>query len=432
MKNARYVLFLFLIACVKSSIISAQQETVGSLSKNVKVLEVDYLTEFNQGAALVFKGIAHGLLDGSGNFVIPFNRYRFNGILTPDQIRKYGDVEPGMLNYGNKKKLGLFSAYIPKEKDGRIWNEPYGILNSKGKLVYSFSAKAPNVSIMDHLPAHADTTFLLGGQEYPHQFFVDINGKRTANFRIGEVLFSEGLTSFPERAADGFPNGKYGFKNSQGQIVIKPMYTEVSYFSEGLCAAAKANEFGELKWGFIDRRGQVVIPFMYTNKPSNFHQGLAYVKPVKGGEYKLAFINKANEIRIKISQNSEIDGNGKFLGDSKFYYLYGDFIMDTSGKFITKSDILREFNLSKSEYEIDLSTPFRKDNIFIRHWRSNRYGVINLETRAFIPAVFSSLSAFDPISQLAYAELEILEGGQKRGTRKGYINREGVFVIVKG
>ena len=58
----------------------------------------------------------------------------------------------------------------------------------------------------------------------------------------------------PYRNAD-----KWGFSSSDKEIIIKPVYSEVHWFSYGLAAVKMGN-----KWGYINTAGKMVIPARYT------------------------------------------------------------------------------------------------------------------------------------------------------------------------
>ena len=60
-------------------------------------------------------------------------------------------------------------------------------------------------------------------------------------------------------------SGKYGFKNSAGQIVVKAKYDRVLDFKEGLAPVVL-----DKKYGFVDKEGKEVIPVKY--------QGVDYFK----------------------------------------------------------------------------------------------------------------------------------------------------------
>jgi len=80
-------------------------------------------------------------------------------------------------------------------------------------------------------------------------------------------------------------NGKYGFIDHKGKIVIPFSYDELQeQFAEGLVGAKKGN-----KWGFISEKDKWVINPVY-DEVVNFNKGVANVK--KNGEW--GFIDKTN------------------------------------------------------------------------------------------------------------------------------------------
>jgi hypothetical protein len=73
-------------------------------------------------------------------------------------------------------------------------------------------------------------------------------------------------------------DGKWGFINNRGDIIIQPVYDnpfETPAFSEGLCAL---RDPATDKWGYIDTSGNVVIPFKLYNlqKPFTCDVNLTY------------------------------------------------------------------------------------------------------------------------------------------------------------
>lgn len=78
------------------------------------------------------------------------------------------------------------------------------------------------------------------------------------------AMFNENLYPFKEKDL-------YGFMNNKGEIVIPPLYVEVSDFSEGLAVVSDG-----LKMGLIDKKNTIVIPFIY-DEISDFLKGRAIV-----------------------------------------------------------------------------------------------------------------------------------------------------------
>ncbi|HQC55263.1 MAG TPA: WG repeat-containing protein [Clostridia bacterium] len=83
-------------------------------------------------------------------------------------------------------------------------------------------------------------------------------------------------------------NGKWGFENRNGKVMIEPAYDEVFNFKEDLCCVMNDD-----KYGYIDRKGNVVIPLEY-DLGASFSEGYACVYR---GE-KCGYINKENEVIV--------------------------------------------------------------------------------------------------------------------------------------
>jgi len=79
------------------------------------------------------------------------------------------------------------------------------------------------------------------------------------------------------------PDGRWGYRDGRGRIVIAPRYRVAQPFSRGL--AAVFDEPGG--WAYIDRKGAVVVrPVPFDNGPDYFREGL--VRIVREGKYGFA------------------------------------------------------------------------------------------------------------------------------------------------
>jgi len=85
-------------------------------------------------------------------------------------------------------------------------------------------------------------------------------------------------------------NGKWGYKNKKGEIVIEPKYDMAWNFNQGLAGVKIGNN-----WGFINRKGESVSETIYE-KIRPFSDGLAMVK-FNG---KWGYVNKKFELVISI------------------------------------------------------------------------------------------------------------------------------------
>ena len=107
------------------------------------------------------------------------------------------------------------------------------------------------------------------------------------------------IGDFSEGLARAQRNDKYGFIDQERNVVIPFEYDYASYFSEGLAGVRKDG-----KWGFIDKVGNVVIPFEY-DWGGSFYEGLAHVR--KNDKY--GFIDKAGNVVIPFEYDYAYDFN---------------------------------------------------------------------------------------------------------------------------
>ena len=82
-------------------------------------------------------------------------------------------------------------------------------------------------------------------------------------------------------------NGKTGFIDGCGNVVIKPIYDSALEFSEGLARVEKDG-----KYGYIDKSGKVVIDF-YLDYAGFFYNGLAAAE-IHGDNAEKFYIDKDN------------------------------------------------------------------------------------------------------------------------------------------
>ena len=144
------------------------------------------------------------------------------------------------------------------------------------------------------------------GNEPGPLFPIEQNGKWGYIDRSGRVVvptrfdvandFSEGLGAV-------LVDGKWGFVDERGKLVIEPQFSGVHEFSEGLARVqVGGDKYSQLgKWGFIDKTGRFVIAPQYdeltavADASQGFHEGLAMIE-VNGLK---GFIDKTGKVVIK-------------------------------------------------------------------------------------------------------------------------------------
>ncbi len=126
--------------------------------------------------------------------------------------------------------------------------------------------------------------------------FVDAAGNLVIPIKYDEVkdesegIFKEGLM--------GVKIGKkWGFINLLGDMVIQPKWEKIYNFSEKLCGfSPPGSDIFDAKKGYIDKKGIEVIPAKYYSPlfGSDFHDGLAGIRVNE----KTGFINREGKIII--------------------------------------------------------------------------------------------------------------------------------------
>ena len=163
------------------------------------------------------------------------------------------------------------SFVVAQKSDGSdlfvvIVNDKRGYIDRTGKIVIEpkwggaddFSEGLAKVATYDshYKEGYIDTT---GKIAIPLEF------DQASDFENGLALVGVGKFGL-----HGSGDHRFGFIDKKGNWVIKPIYRDLYGFSDGLAAAK--NDEG--KWGFIDITGKVVIVFQFEIG-SFFSEGLA-------------------------------------------------------------------------------------------------------------------------------------------------------------
>ena len=114
------------------------------------------------------------------------------------------------------------------------------------------------------------------------QFEEIINDPRVNSKEVGE---REGIKYFQV-----MQNGKTGFRDLDGKIVIEPKFDDAEMFSEGL-STVKVGD----KYGLIDEKGNYVLPLTTFESLGSVHNGLASFR----ANDKYGFVNTAGQEIIK-------------------------------------------------------------------------------------------------------------------------------------
>lgn len=238
-------------------------------------------------------------------------------------------------------------------------------------------------------------------------------------------------------------DGKFGFINSENDIVIEPKYYRVNEFHNGI-ALVKDNmftsayfintsgktilnnrEFGvseyneglincksliEKKWGFVDMDNNFIIPPIY-DYTSSFHEGLAAVIPTligkKANKKQLfGFVNRNNEVLIPPDFNI---ANGHFSEGLCCIWDNGNGYMDAKGEVVIPCEYLVGENFSDGLASVQLK-------------KNNKHGFINRDGNMVIKPKFEHVERFEN----GIAKVTI--GKDHAVYKEGYINKDGDYI----
>jgi hypothetical protein len=212
--------------------------------------------------------------------------------------------------------------------------------------------------------------------------------------------FSEGLAAFENE------DGKHGYIDEMGRVVIEPKFDNWTEFSEGLAAVSV-----DFEWGYIDKTGKwAILPQFAVGRP--FSDGLALVGvPLNGkvsfppGPEKHVFIDKAG--KVVIDPKDDIL-NGTFsegVGTVQFITNHGvnAVLIDRTGKVIVSVQDIETDGFSEGV------TPAKKNG---------KWGYIDTNGRFVIEPQFEEAHTFSE----GLAAVLI-------GEKWGFINHQGKILI---
>lgn len=238
-----------------------------------------------EGLAMVLSGGKYGYIRKDGKFEInPFFDYASNfkeGLAVVKLNGKFGFIDktgayiiPAQFESANSFEDGLGQVYI----NGK-WHYIDNSCN-----IYTTDDKATALQMMASKQLKKDA----GNQKSTKvRKFYSVNGKCGLRDENGNIVIEAiyGIGDFKEGLAFIKKDGRYGYVNEYGKIVIPLQYQNARDFSEGLAAVKQNN-----KYGYIDNTGKFVLPMQYE-AGIEFKEGLAAVKV----NNKFGFIDKSGK-----------------------------------------------------------------------------------------------------------------------------------------
>lgn len=200
----------------------------------------------------------------TANFIGDLNFYKVN---CEGSVEKDSSLFDGF--------FGFFEDYAVVLKDGK-----YGLINSDWELTIPCKYRSLGVVNEGTIIYYNDTLNRHG--------VLDTEGNIVIKPIFDQVSgFSEGLCGISDR-------GKWGFVDKEGKVIIPPKYFMINYyqpmpsitaFNEGLANVA----ISDANWGYINPEGKVIIPYQFMFAEA-FKNGKA--KVMRKGERKWVYIDK--------------------------------------------------------------------------------------------------------------------------------------------
>ncbi len=263
---------------------------------------------------------------------------------------------------------------------------------------------------------------------------------------------------------EGGTNGKFGFIDKTGKVVVEPQYDYVEPFSEGMARVEIGDKWGFIdekgklviasqfdaahdfseglagvkvgkNWGFIDKTGKMVIASKFFDDYYgidafyNFHDGMAIVKLRDEGDYRNGYINKKGEVVVEVGSSSPGNfSDGIAISDNK--------IIDKSGKVLANTQYDQIFRYNGDIIAVDRNVGY----MIIDKSGSPLTGYLD-----FLPDYSEGLAVARVDGKVGYAdkmgkvviEPKFDDGGNfseglasvKVDDRWGYIDKKGQYVI---
>jgi len=257
-------------------------------------------------------------------------------------------------------------------------------------------------------------------------FPVSENGKWGYVDKKGEVVirpqfemasdFKNGLAAVAVIDKVGYKN-KYGYIDKSGKMVVAPQYDEAGDFSEGLAVVGK-----DYRWGYIDSTGREVIPLQFI-EALDFSDGLAavYIQSEESGkDSQWGYVNKKGEVVIapKFYKAFNFHGGAAKIIDGKFGEANLQGFIDTNGAFIVKPQFSLAGDFSDGLIPVEIGGRNRKDGERSYTHISGKWGYIDKAGKIIIAPKFDNADEFSE----GLANVTI-------GKNYGYIDKSGQIVI---
>jgi len=306
----------------------------GFIDRTGKIIipfEFDFVEPFSEGLARFRQNdsFKNGYIDKTGVVVIPAvynDAYAFSeeralvSITESIEITEDGGMSV-ISKYGFIDKTGnvvipIEYGYARSFSEGLAavsTNEGYGFIDRNGDVVIpfqymyalSFSGGYATV-LIDWEPYHINNKgeVIGAGRYYPDDAVIPTEYDSVYPFYEGmAIVHNRDIVDYGDYIR--YENEKYGFINTNGELIVPVIYDSVESFSNGFAVVGIGKRWVDRKYGYIDQTGRVVVPIEYDEAIS-FSEGLAVVK--KDGQWSILTIaGMYPDLTCDINEDDMID-----------------------------------------------------------------------------------------------------------------------------
>ncbi|MCR8635680.1 WG repeat-containing protein [Paenibacillus radicis (ex Xue et al. 2023)] len=344
-------------------------------SKGTMIIQpqYEYASDFqNNGLAVVQMNGQNGLINSNGAYVVkpvydsisPFSEGR--AVVIDSQGFKVMDEAGHIIT---KKAYDYIASY----SNGRAMAS---VANPSGPSLYGFLDLHGNEVIKPQFEQAGDfkqnkTVVKVKDNDFA---LIGLDGRKLASYPYASVgQLGDGLLPFQQQL-----QGKYGYIDEKGSIVIQPAYTYAMAFMDGRAVVNTAEDFGS-RYGLIDKQANYIIKPDYNEIRTLGEQRLALGKAIDAQQ---PFIGSTFAIA---------DMNGQMLTSFK-YHDVGDFKQG-----------LASVNDQKQTYFID-----RNGKAADGYPKVNGSGVLSLTPPLIQANVDQRLSYFDRSGRVIWQQNTVI------------------------
>lgn len=227
-----------------------------------------YPRSFTEGYAFVEKEKDKwAYIDKRGNNITPWeDSWTGYNFFVEGRAQIKRDGKYGYIDYSGKNVIpckfdhGYFfnGKYAIVEKNGK-----YGVINRTGNYVV-----IPKYFKIDRVVD--PYVFVIGDNK--KEGVVDVFGNQILPFEYSSVRYA-GDKIFIIGIIDELGRMRYGFIHANGSIIMGIELEKAFGFNMGLASVCKNG-----KWGFVDKKGTLIIPIKYDDSRDFSDDGMAFVK----------------------------------------------------------------------------------------------------------------------------------------------------------